>query len=140
MRISNLRQPTKLMAAAAATLVLLSQLACVSVPLSGTGAPSVTRAPFGSIDGQAVELFTLTNAHGIQIRLTNYGGIITSPRNPHRRKLARRNSGVASGRHSARARGPTPSAGSSAATSSRAPRRCAVTCRESSGVSGMIRA
>ena len=30
------------------------------------------------------ELFTLTNAHGIQIKLTNYGGIITSLRTPDR--------------------------------------------------------
>ena len=72
------------MSPAAASIALLSQLACVSVPVSGTGAPSITRAPFGSVDGQAVELFTLTNAHGVQIKLTNYGGIITSLRTPDR--------------------------------------------------------
>jgi aldose 1-epimerase len=31
-----------------------------------------------------VELFTLTNAHGIEVRLTNYGGIITSLKTPDR--------------------------------------------------------
>ena len=72
------------MAAAAATLVLLFEAACVSVPASGTGAPSMTRAPFGSVDGQSVELFTLTNAHGIEVKLTNYGGIITELRTPDR--------------------------------------------------------
>ena len=31
-----------------------------------------------------MELFTLTNAHGIEVRLTNYGGIITSLKTPDR--------------------------------------------------------
>ena len=39
----------------------------------------MTRAPFGSLaDGAAVELFTLTNAGGMQVQATNYGGIVTS--------------------------------------------------------------
>jgi aldose 1-epimerase len=84
MRIFDLRRTPKFMVAAATTIALLSQLACVSAPASGTGAPSITRAPFGSVDGHAVELFTLTNAHGIQIKLTNYGGIITALSTPDR--------------------------------------------------------
>lgn len=84
MRIFNLRQRTRLMAAAAATIILLSPVACVSVPASGTAAPSIMRVPFGSVDGLAVELVTLTNAHGIQVKLTNYGGIITALRTPDR--------------------------------------------------------
>ncbi|PYQ01430.1 MAG: galactose-1-epimerase, partial [Acidobacteria bacterium] len=41
--------------------------------------PSVTRAPFGRTpDGEAVESFTLTNAHGIELRAISYGGIIVS--------------------------------------------------------------
>jgi aldose 1-epimerase len=66
-----------------AVVALLSQIGCTSMPASRPGAPAVTRelrrAPFGrTADGQPVELFTLTNAHGIEVRLTNYGGIITS--------------------------------------------------------------
>ena len=45
----------------------------------------LTPAPFGrTSEGQAVELFTLTNIHGIEVRLTNYGGIITSLKTPDR--------------------------------------------------------
>jgi aldose 1-epimerase len=41
----------------------------------------LTRAPFGKVaDGTAVELFTLTNAAGTAVKVTNYGGIITSLR------------------------------------------------------------
>src|SRR5205814_4572670 len=40
--------------------------------------PSVTRAPFGKLpDGRAVELFTLTNEHGVEVRAMTYGGIVT---------------------------------------------------------------
>ena len=37
------------------------------------------RAPFGTTqDGQAVDIFTMTNVHGLRIRFTSYGGIITA--------------------------------------------------------------
>jgi aldose 1-epimerase len=40
---------------------------------------NITRAPFGSApDGATVELFTMTNAGGMQVQATNYGGIVTS--------------------------------------------------------------
>jgi aldose 1-epimerase len=52
------------------------------------GAParaSVTRAPFGRTpDGQAVELYTLTNRCGVEVRAMTYGGIITVLRTPDR--------------------------------------------------------
>ncbi|MDB5907436.1 MAG: galactose-epimerase [Massilia sp.] len=38
----------------------------------------VTQAPFGRMaDGAAISLFTLTNAHGMIAKITDYGGIIT---------------------------------------------------------------
>jgi aldose 1-epimerase len=46
---------------------------------------AVTRAPFGrTSDGEAVESFTLTNAHGIELRAITYGGVIVSLRVPDR--------------------------------------------------------
>ena len=40
---------------------------------------------FGTLSsGQSAELFTLRNAHGIEVQLTNYGGIITSLKTPDR--------------------------------------------------------
>jgi aldose 1-epimerase len=45
----------------------------------------VTRTPFGKLpDGRPVELFTLTNAHGVEVRAMTYGGIITAIRTPDR--------------------------------------------------------
>jgi len=47
--------------------------------------PGVTHAPFGQLpDGRRVELFTLTNRHGIEVRAMTYGAIITSIRAPDR--------------------------------------------------------
>lgn len=43
----------------------------------------ITREPFGKApDGTPVELFTLKNKNGIQVQITNYGGIITTLRVP----------------------------------------------------------
>jgi aldose 1-epimerase len=59
-----------------------AQPASVAAPQSN---PSVTRAPFGkTADGAAVEVFTLTNANGIELRAITYGGIITSLKVPDR--------------------------------------------------------
>jgi aldose 1-epimerase len=45
----------------------------------------VSRAPFGQLpDGRRVELFTLTNAHGLEVRVMTYGAIITAIRTPDR--------------------------------------------------------
>ena len=46
---------------------------------------SVTRGTFGTLpDGTSVELFTLKNASGAEVRVTNYGGIVTAIKVPDR--------------------------------------------------------
>lgn len=75
----------KFVCVAPAAFALLGPAACMTVPAGSTVAPAVTSALFGATaDGRTVELFTLTNRHGVQIKLTNYGGIITSLRTPDR--------------------------------------------------------
>jgi len=56
---------------------------------SHTGGPDVKApaqsTPFGKIaTGETAQLFSFGNAHGIQVQLTNYGGIITSIKTPDR--------------------------------------------------------
>ena len=53
---------------------------------AAAGAPAgVQRAPFGKLaDGGAVEIFTLTNASKMEVRVINYGAIIVSIRVPDR--------------------------------------------------------
>src|SRR5215813_621542 len=38
----------------------------------------VQQQSFGTQDGKAITLYTLTNAHGLQVKAMNYGAIITS--------------------------------------------------------------
>lgn len=44
----------------------------------------VQSQPFGTVDGRSITLYTLTNAHGMEVRAMNYGGIIVSIRVPDR--------------------------------------------------------
>jgi aldose 1-epimerase len=39
---------------------------------------AITRADWGEADGKKVYLFTLTNKNGTEIKITNYGGVVTS--------------------------------------------------------------
>jgi len=49
------------------------------------GVDSVSRAPFGTApDGTPVEVFTLTNANGLEARILSYGGIVQSLKTPDR--------------------------------------------------------
>jgi len=48
-------------------------------PLDGSAQGSdIKEIPWGSVENKPVSLFTLTNAQGMQVKLTNFGGIITS--------------------------------------------------------------
>lgn len=46
---------------------------------------AITSSPFGALpDGRPVDLFTLTNKHGLRVTITNYGGIVVSIETPDR--------------------------------------------------------
>jgi aldose 1-epimerase len=48
-------------------------------------APTVEKASYGTLpDGRQVDLFTLTNSHGMRVRLTNYGAITVGVEVPDR--------------------------------------------------------
>lgn len=75
---------------AASLLIMTSEVAC-SRPDSDPSGPraggsSATRAPFGSMpDGTAVELYTIRNSAGLELRAMSFGAIILSLRTPDRR-------------------------------------------------------
>lgn len=67
--------------------ILLAPIACTPrAPEPGLQREShLTRQPFGTTaTGDAVELLTLTNAHGMELRVMTWGGIILSLRVPDR--------------------------------------------------------
>jgi aldose 1-epimerase len=45
---------------------------------------SISKQSWGSADGQAVDLYTLRNSHGMTVTITNYGGVVQSIRVPDR--------------------------------------------------------
>lgn len=48
----------------------------------------ISKQPFGQLpDNTSVDLFTLTNKQGLQIKITNYGGIVTSIQVPDKNGL-----------------------------------------------------
>jgi galactose mutarotase-like enzyme len=54
--------------------------------LATSGAGSIGRTLFGETpDGVSIDLYTLRNAHGMEARITNYGGIVTQLTAPDRR-------------------------------------------------------
>ena len=52
---------------------------------SSKHASGVQQKPFGTREGRPVNLYTLTNSHGVEIHAMNYGGIILSIRVPDRK-------------------------------------------------------
>jgi aldose 1-epimerase len=45
---------------------------------TAAGKATIDVKPFGTADGQPVQLYTLTNAKGMKAQITNYGAIVTS--------------------------------------------------------------
>ncbi len=45
---------------------------------------TITKIPFGSFEGRGVDLYTLANDRGMEVRICTYGGIITSWKVPDR--------------------------------------------------------
>jgi aldose 1-epimerase len=50
----------------------------------GGQVPGVTNEPFGTTGGQQVDLYTLTNANGVRVKIMTYGGVVQSIQVPDR--------------------------------------------------------
>lgn len=76
MRHVNRRFPT------AALFMLLIFFGCVN---QEKGKPTMMKETYGKLpDGTAVDLYTLANRSGMEVKITNYGGIIVSIKTPDR--------------------------------------------------------
>ena len=58
--------------------------AIASAACSSTNRGETTAAPFGTLRGAPVQLYTLTNAHGLVAKITNYGATVTELHLPDR--------------------------------------------------------
>ncbi|MBO2457183.1 aldose epimerase family protein [Actinomadura violacea] len=75
----------------AAAAVTGSALVAAAVPAgaapsrNGGTAPSISKEPFGTLaDGTKVDRYTLTNGHGVRVRILTYGGIVQTLETPDR--------------------------------------------------------
>jgi aldose 1-epimerase len=65
----------------ATVFLTIIHMSCTNAPTTAdtpAAAAAVTKQDFGQADGKPVYLFTLTNKNGVQVKITNYGGIVTS--------------------------------------------------------------
>jgi aldose 1-epimerase len=68
----------KLSAKAARVCVLLAMLGAALTGRTAEAAATLEHAPYGTTqDSQAVEIYTMTNDHGLRVRFLSYGGVIT---------------------------------------------------------------
>jgi aldose 1-epimerase len=66
-------------------IVLCCLTLVATAPPVSAKQPALARGAFGTLaDGSPVELFTLTNASGMEVRLINFGGIVTAIKVPDR--------------------------------------------------------
>lgn len=63
---------------AGAALLLAGLSSCGSLFNQGKGNMGITSEVWGSHNGKRVELFTMENKNGMEVKVTNYGGIIVS--------------------------------------------------------------
>jgi aldose 1-epimerase len=88
LRLLRQRSSSRVLALLGAVLLLTG----TAVGLAGAAsnkkkppAPSISSEPFGTVDGQQVELYTLTNSRGMEVKIMTYGGIIQSIEVPDRK-------------------------------------------------------
>jgi aldose 1-epimerase len=67
------------------SVATLCALALLWSGFGGKGKSTLKQEVFGkTADGQRVDLYTLTNANGVEAKITNYGGIVVSLKTPDR--------------------------------------------------------
>jgi aldose 1-epimerase len=69
----------------ACAFAIAATLAAVMTSRTVNAAAALDHAPYGTTqDGQAVDIYTMTNEHGLRVRFLSYGGVITEINTPNR--------------------------------------------------------
>ena len=59
-------------------MIVLLNVSCSNDQKKSDNNAPITETNWGNVDGKNVMLYTLTNKNGMQVKITNYGGIVTS--------------------------------------------------------------
>src|SRR5437588_3666728 len=66
-------------------IILLLTIVTFGLSFDAKGQARVKKESFGNTsDGEGVDIYTLTNSHGVEAKIMNYGGIVTSLKIPDR--------------------------------------------------------
>jgi len=82
LRLRGSRVRRLVLALAIAVTAAALGLVLSAVSTAAPSAPSITKAHFGSVGGQDVDIYTLTNSKGMEVKILTYGGIIQSVKVP----------------------------------------------------------
>jgi aldose 1-epimerase len=72
--------------AAAALGAIAALISITAASGARPSAPTITKQPFGAVNGQSVDLYTLTNSRQMEVKIMTYGGIIQSVKVPDKSK------------------------------------------------------
>jgi aldose 1-epimerase len=78
------RVPVRKVLVIVAVMVAAIGLAWVPSSAAPQPPPTISREPFGQVNGVNVDRYTLANANGMQVRILTYGGIVQSLMVPDR--------------------------------------------------------
>ncbi|HYE74154.1 MAG TPA: aldose epimerase family protein, partial [Blastocatellia bacterium] len=69
-----------------AVTIGLATMTLANINPDAEAKPKITKQSFGKVGDTSVDLYTLTNDKGMEVKITNYGGIVTSIKVPDRNK------------------------------------------------------
>jgi aldose 1-epimerase len=64
----------------------ITQTLALTLFIAGSACAQIDKQPFGAADGKEISLYTLKNAAGMEVKISNYGGVITQIKVPDRNK------------------------------------------------------
>ena len=67
-----------------AMITTVAMCGCAATGKSGGKTAECTKAPFGTVDGVPVDIYTLRNTQGAEAQITTYGGVVVSLKVPDR--------------------------------------------------------
>jgi len=60
------------------TVLITTFMSCTNTATNTAPGAGISKQPFGEADGKSVDLYTLTNKNGVQLKISTYGGVVTS--------------------------------------------------------------
>src|SRR3954451_19550739 len=60
------------------TVLISTFMSCTNTATDTGASAGISKQAFGEADAKNVDLYTLTNKNGVQVKISTYGGVVTS--------------------------------------------------------------